>query len=290
MMKAESTKAGTMMQKAKLCMGLSLSIGCSAEEQVRLFQACGFDGFFMAWREDLAPFRALADEIHMYFQSIHAPFSHAADMWRDDALAEAATEELIRCVRDTAAIHVPILVIHPYKGFDGARATHAGVANFGKVVAAAKECGVQIAFENVEGEEQLAALMDAFQSEAHVGFCWDSGHELCYNRGKDMLALYGDRLIATHLNDNLGVSREDGTIFWTDDLHLLPFDGIHDWDKVADRLIATGFDGPLTFELNRLSKPNRHENDMYLPLTPEEYVSACYTRAARFAAILASKK
>ena len=45
-------------------------------------------------------------------------------------------------------------------------------------------------------------------------------------KGKDMLELYGDRLIATHINDNLGVSNSDGKIFRTDDLHLLPFDGI----------------------------------------------------------------
>lgn len=44
-----------------------------------------------------------------------------------------------------------------------------------------------------------------------------------------MLDKYGDRLIATHLNDNLGVSDFDGKVTWTDDLHLLPFDGIIDW-------------------------------------------------------------
>lgn len=125
--------------------------------------------------------------------------------------------------------------------------------------------------------------MDAFSEEEHVGFCWDSGHELCYNRGKDMLRLYGDRLIATHLNDNLGVSDFEGQIFWTDDLHLLPFDGIHDWKQVADRLNRCGYDGVLTFELIRGNKPNRHDGDKYQQMPVESYIAECYARACRLA-------
>ena len=83
----------------------------------------------------------------------------------------------------------------------------------------AKERGVKVAFENTEGEEYLEALMDNFKDDDTVGFCWDTGHEMCYNHSQDMLAKYGDRLIATHINDNLGISDYDGKITWLDDLH-----------------------------------------------------------------------
>jgi sugar phosphate isomerase/epimerase len=98
-----------------------------------------------------------------------------------------------------------------------------------------------------------------------------------------MLASYGDRLFATHLNDNLGISREDGEIFWTDDLHLLPFDGIADWDNIAARLDKWGYSGILTFELTVKSKPDRHENDKYAQMPLEEYIAECYIRACRLA-------
>ena len=146
-----------------------------------------------------------------------------------------------------------------------------------------------IVSEFIEGKT-LAALMEEFQTMPNVGFCWDTGHEQCYNRGKDMMALYGDRLIATHFNDNLGVSRYDGEIFWTDDLHLLPYDGITDWQSVADRINSHGYEGILTFELSIGNKPHRRDNEKYAKLSPEEYLAEAYARACRLgAAVLRGK-
>ena len=136
----------------------------------------------------------------------------------------------------------------------------------------------------------MSALMEAFKDYDNVGFCLDTGHELCYNHGQDMLALYGDRLIATHLNDNLGIRDFDGAITCIDDLHLLPFDGICDWQEVANRLHKCGFDGPLTFELNLNSKPGRHENDAYAEMPFERYLAEAFARACRVARLLQKVK
>ena len=140
-----------------------------------------------------------------------------------------------------------------------------------------------IAFENTEGEEFLSALMDYFKGNDTVGFCWDSGHEMCYNHSNDLLKKYGDRLIMTHINDNLGISRFDGETFWTDDLHLLPFDGIADWDYNVKRLKKCPAQEFLNFELTKYSKPGRHENDGYSKMSLEEYYTEAYKRACRLA-------
>ena len=100
-----------------------------------------------------------------------------------------------------------------------------------------------------------------------------------------MLAKYGDRLIATHINDNLGISKYDGEIYWTDDLHLLPFDGVADWQNVTERISRCGYDGILTFELIRLSKRERHENDKYMKMPLDEYLAEAYARACRVATL-----
>ena len=105
-----------------------------------------------------------------------------------------------------------------------------------------------------------------------------------------MTALYGDRLFCTHINDNLGISDFGGRIYWTDDLHLLPFDGIIDWKGVASRLNRVGYDDILTFELNRSSKRGRHDNDKYESMTPLAYLTEVYARACRFAALKLSLK
>lgn len=49
----------------------------------------------------------------------------------------------------------------------------------------------------------------------------------------------------------------------TDDLHLLPFDGVADWDDIARRLNKYNYDDILTFELTTISKKDRYENDIY---------------------------
>ncbi len=275
------------MWKTKLCINLFPNMNISTKEQLFLLKQIGFDGFFIEWQPgvNVSEIRSGAEEAGMLFQSIHARWGMTADMWADGPKAEEGIAELCACLEDCAKVQVPIMVCHCYIGFDYAEPTAIGIENYGRVVRRAKELGVKIAFENCEQEQFLAALMDAFKNEAHVGFCWDTGHELCYNHGQDMMALYGDRLLCTHINDNLGIRDFDGKITWIDDLHLLPFDGIADWEGIVSRLNKHNYNDVLTFELNLSSKPDRYENDMYRDMEQKLYLTEAYKRACRVAAL-----
>jgi sugar phosphate isomerase/epimerase len=273
------------MYGIKLAINAEVIKETNIEKKLKLIKETGFEAFFTAYSDKIREYREYADRLGLIYNFIHAPFISAEKLWENGEAAKAATEELIQCVRDSAEIGVNTVVVHVYKGFDPSEGPNSvGIENYGKVVSAAETCGVRIAFENTEGEEYLAAIMDAFKYKNNVGFCWDSGHEQCYNYGKDMLALYGEKLFCTHLNDNLGVSRFSGITYWTDDLHLLPFDGIANWDDIALRLNRHNFTGPLTFELSAISKPGRHDNDQYAQLTMEQYYAQAYARACRVAA------
>lgn len=279
------------MYPYKLCLGVSDSLGLETVDQIGKFSDAGFYGFFTEWSEraDVKSIKSFADEIGMFYQSLHAPFTMMADLWQEGEGAEKAVNTLCACLRDCAANEIDTMVAHAFIGFEDHNPTPEGIENFSRVIIEAEKFGVKIALENTEGEEYLRALMEVFRGSKNVGFCFDSGHELCYNRGEDMLSLYGDRLFATHFNDNLGISSRDGSITWTDDLHLLPFDGIADWNGIAKRIKISGFEGPLTFELTRKSKPGRHDNDKYMRMTADEYIAEAYARACRFAAILKKK-
>ncbi|MBQ6020635.1 MAG: sugar phosphate isomerase/epimerase, partial [Clostridia bacterium] len=215
-----------------------------------------------------------------------APFGKIRSFWDgNEEEAEAMLAELTGCLDDCARCEVPLMISHVYIGFgEHPPVTEKGLDYFARALRHAEKRGVKIAFENTEGGEFLAAVLSAFREHPNAGFCWDSGHEMCYNGGRDLLAEYGDRLLGTHLNDNLGVRDFGGTITWLDDLHLLPYDGIGDWADKARRLARTGFDGTLTFELNNVSKPNRAENDKYARMSEREYLTEAYVRACRFAA------
>lgn len=277
------------MYKNKLCLGLSSSFGVNAPEQVKLIKAAGFDGFFFDWNKeiDVDGIMEAAEECGIELQSIHGPYYKAATMWESPEAATEAVEELCECLDVCKRYGAPIMVVHAFIGFNDTAHSPCenGFINYGKVINRAEELGVKIAFENTEGEEYLDALMTHFADKENVGFCLDTGHEMCYNFTKDLLSKYGDRLIATHINDNLGISRFDGGIFWTDDLHLLPFDGCADWEFFAKRLNRHGYNGYLTLELTRTSKPNRHENDKYMKMSPEEYFAEAYSRACRVATL-----
>lgn len=276
------------MYRTKLCLGLNKQFGIPFADQIRLMRKIGFEGIFSDWEPgcNIPELKHIADEAGMLYQSIHAPFGKMADMWKHTLNTEKAVSELIDCLHDCADNDIPLMVAHAFIGFEDHSPTQFGIDAFGRVVREAEKLGVRIAFENTEGEEYLSELMNAFKYSLSVGFCWDTGHELCYNYGRDMMDLYGDRLLGTHLNDNLGIRDHDGRIFWHDDLHLLPFDGIADWQDIARRLKHSGFNGPLTFELNTLSKPDRHENDGYARMDITDYLTAAYMRACRVAALV----
>lgn len=275
------------MWKQKTGISVSNSYGVPVPELVRLVGRTGFDAVSPEWEEndDFAETAKAARESGLAIQSLHGPFDVAAKMWSTDTDdSEEALRKLLLSLETCKQYSIPVMVVHVWMGFDNIPAPNSeGFENFGKLVKKAEEYGVKIAFENTEGDELLFALMEHFDGNGNVGFCWDSGHEMCYNHSMDLLARFGDRLIMTHLNDNLGISRFDGKTYWTDDLHLLPFDGIADWDYNVARMKKAKKQEYINFELNIRSKPNRHENDAYGEMPIERYFTEAYNRACRIA-------
>jgi len=274
--------------RSLLCMNVSKAFGAPYIDQIDMLKAAGFDGFFMGYTGEeqlLHDCAAHARKTGMIFQSLHAPFTKMKSMWEDDEEAgQEALKELLRCLDICVQEEIPLLIVHAFIGFEDHTPTAAGIQRFGQLVAAAEKTNVLLAFENTEGEEYLDALLKFFHNSPAVGFCWDSGHEQCYNHGQDLLKKYGDMLLCTHINDNLGIrAHDEEKITWLDDLHLLPFDGVIDWQEAAKRLNKCGYCGALTMELTTKSKPGRHDNDKYAAMPLEQYFAECYARLCRIA-------
>ena len=279
---------GEKMWNTKMSIAISGGFDMPAEDQVLLFKKVGFDGFaadYALHRDIIPELRELADKMQMIFSYVHAPFMKMNKMWEHSKEADESTDELIDCLDICAENKVPIVVAHVYIGFDDKEPNEAGLENFGRVIRHAEKVGVKIAFENTEGEQFLRAVMERFGDSDAVGFCLDTGHEMCYNHSRDMLSLYGKKVLMTHLNDNLGISDFDGQTIWTDDLHLLPFDGIANWQRIVERLEEHGYDGIYNFELGKTSKGERHDNDIYTKMTTPEYITEAYKRACRVASL-----
>lgn len=275
------------MWKQKIGISVGNAYSKPTDEVIRIIAQTGFDAMSPVWEnaDCLREVVTVARKAGLTVQSLHAPFGKAAAMWSSDpAVYEPAITELLTAADACKEHTIPVMVIHAWIGFEYSfDANDLHFDNFDTLISRAEQNGIQIAFENTEGEEYLFAILDRYKENPRVGFCWDSGHEMCYNRSDDLLAKFGDRLLMTHLNDNLGVSRFDGKTYWTDDLHLLPFDGIADWDYNVKRLQKARKLEYLNFELNIQSKPNRHENDCYMEMPLERYFAEAYKRACRIA-------
>lgn len=274
------------MWKQKI--GISLGGDISNAESVKMLSKIGFEAISPIIKKDidLESIVRAARDCGMEIQSLHAPYIQSKAMWSEDEKEYVpAKEELFRALEECKKYNIPIMVMHVWISFDySVNVTNIGLLNYKEIVDRATEYGIKIAFENTEGIEYFHALMNYFKGNETVGFCWDSGHEMCYNHSVNLLEQYGDRLLVTHLNDNLGISRYDGKVVSnTDDIHLLPYDGIADWDYNIERLKKSRRLEVLNFELSVTSMWERHDNDIYTKMTKEEYYCEAYKRACRIA-------
>ncbi len=125
--------------------------------------------------------------------------------------------------------------------------------------------GIRIAVENMictpkkYQYEKFDRLFERYSPD-YVGLCYDSGHSLITIEDEEsrepdwkFLERYKDRLIAMHLDDNLGIDYSlsediDGAI-QKSDKHWIPFKGIASWDKLCEIIADSPYELPLLLEI-----------------------------------------
>ena len=267
--------------------GISVGMGFpdSFADQVAAIKRVGYDACFTGWNpEKMGYYAETIAKNGLIYQSVHAPFDKVHKMWEAGRAGEEYTDMLIRCIEDCKKVGVGIMVAHVIIGMHRHFPSALGIKRFRRLVEAGEKNGVRIAFENTEGIEYLQAIMDHLGDSPYCCFCWDTGHEQCYNYGEDMMARFGNKLIATHLNDNFGMANRL-VMTWHDDSHVLPFDGINDWKSVIDRMDKVGYDGIYTMELTRNAKPNKNTHDAYAAWSLEEFLAEALNRMHRMVAL-----
>ena len=267
--------------------GISLGMGFpeGAIDQIRIAKNVGYDACFTGWSPDRM--ESWANEMAkqgLIYQSVHAPFTEAHKMWQAGPAGQNYTDSLIKCVEDCKRFGVGIMVAHVIIGMDRHSPSALGITRFRRLVEAGEKNGVKIAFENTEGIEYLQAVMDNLGDSPYCCFCWDTGHEQCYNYGEDMMARFGHKLVATHLNDNFGMA-DRNVMTWHDDSPVRPFDGINDWKSIIDRMDRAGYDGIYTMELTRNAKPNKNTHDIYAHMNVEQFMAEALDRMHRMVAL-----
>ena len=265
-------------------LGFSLQPQYDLMQVVPMLKRVGFSAVSPLWSADLDmhALAACARAHNMIIQSLHAPHKNIAFLWQPDSQESAiAQENIFRSIDACAEHEIPILVVQGWQGriytFPD---TPLDFRVFDRLMDYAEQKGVTIAFENLEGEEYLQALMERYPN---AGFCWDSGHDHCYPHKTDFLKAFGHRLIMTHLNDNFGLRHPNGIPSGNDDLHLLPHDGTVDWDQAIGRLKSMPKQEILNFEIKIRSHSTAPEDLPYVNLSLEQFFELAATRARQIA-------
>lgn len=216
------------------------------------------------WREQIEYFKRLARENGVQFTQAHSQYFNVCDTTTANygRLNEVAHLAIEAC----ELLSVPWIVFHAGTSIeDGAYSYEKSLKDnfdyFTALLPFAKEHNVGIAIENLFDHSpnnlsnerknfsadyrEIITLCDMLSKEHdNVGICWDFGHAHIMKIDQcKALREIGNRLKATHVADNTGISDE----------HLLPFMGSVDWRRIIPVLRETGYEGDLSYEVHGMS-------------------------------------
>ena len=244
--------------------------GLSNGDYVRAIAELGFTATFTGvapTEERQAAFAELFAKHGITYETLHAPFGHINDIWLAGEDGERMLGELLTCVDRCALVGAPIAVVHLSSGLTPPSVTDLGRARFTTLIEYAHKKGVILAFENQRKIFNLAWALETFGAQDSVAFCWDCGHEACFTPGRQYMPLFGDRLVCTHIHDNMGQFNQDQ--------HLIPFDGVMDYRRFADHLRAVNYEGSLMLEVIE------RNSQKYVGLDSYAYLERAATAAKR---------
>jgi sugar phosphate isomerase/epimerase len=233
----------------------------------------GFDGFFVcATQAGVSKYKDISESVGLNFEFIHAPFAGINTMWEEGDGYQRIFNSMKVTIETAASVGVPVVVLHLSSGWEPPAVSEIGFKRYDQLVSIAKQKNVKIAFENLRNVENVRAIMERYKDESAVGYCYDAGHEHCYTPGVDWIKIFGDKLICTHIHDNMGYDPDIDP-----DFHYLPFDGTIDYADMIRRLDEVGYTGTLTLEVFNTTRPE------YTEWSKDRFFNECIERAKRIA-------
>ena len=123
-----------------------------------------------------------------------------------------------------------------------------------RILKLCEKCDVPIAIENTHILNCVDQVLSDI-SHPYLKFCYDSGHNHCFNGDQDYLTRYKDRVVALHLHDNLGPKPKNSQLKGFSikkeslDMHTLNKYGSIDWKDVAKQLAQVETSINLDYEI-----------------------------------------
>ncbi len=250
----------------KIGVALSPVEGLTIEEQLKVIKEIGFEAVGISTPVlDKRAACKKAVELGLVIDHIHGRFRGINSIWQEGAEGDAFIDDLMAELDLAAECGVEKIVVHLDSGFDAPFVTDIGKERLDRLMAHSAKTGVKLAYENIRKLANLAYVMERYPE---AGYCYDSGHEVCYTDSKyDFLGLFGKRMLCTHIHDNSGYPNDD---------HLIPYDGVLDFDGVIARFKKSGYQGTLLTESIFSNEKNERQKELYGKLSYEEWCRRLY--------------
>lgn len=212
------------------------------------------------WEAQIDAAGETAAKLGVVLSQAHAPVCEELFLYGrrpSDEDCAHADELLRRAIVAAGKLAIPWVTVRPltdtiHAEYDNGMNLATNLAYYKPFLALAKQVGTGLAFENTakidrtirrvycSSPEALCVLIDAFGDPDAVGACWNFGYaKMMIEDQPRQLRILGDRLRATHVNDNTGKR----------DSHLLPFiSGSVRWEDIMPVLKEIGYKGDFVLD------------------------------------------
>ncbi len=209
----------------------------SPEDCLRITKEVGFDFVCLAahclYPGDTTGFTPdLCEKIGIGFDNVHLTCNGAHALWAPGDEGDEIVKRYLYEIELFSSLGVKIGITHVTWGTKTPPPVNElGLNRLARVAECAEKHGFTVALENSAFPEYLHYVLPELVKRygSSVGYCFDSGHRNAFAPDEDFLGLYGEHLVATHIQDNEGKT----------DMHLIPGDGSGDWDKITSELART---------------------------------------------------
>jgi len=203
---------------------------------------------------DVKGLRSLMDSLGLEAHSVHTPYTGLKLGHPRPELLSEWLRIVGRALEIGADMGARIAVVHPNSDVEGlsdddyADSKNLSIEFVNSLANRAETLGIRLAVETMLMPapltrlfgSSLGELLEAFP-DARIGFCPDLGHAAL--TGDDLIhhmPIAGERLLSIHADSNDGQT----------DLHLLPSQGVVDWEGVKQALRGMGYKGRYVLELS----------------------------------------
>jgi len=215
------------------------------------------------WKKTAEELRNEAEKCGVKFVQSHLPYRSMSmqcdvDLFKTAEGAELYRELSLRAIEITHILGGKWAVIHPMNDREAVVGDNEAHIKYNlrildREIDLCHKLNVGLAFENIFDQYHLRRFgMRAMELKQFIDYCndpliqacWDVGHgNLTMDEQAEGIKVLGAHIKALHIHDNNG----------KDDLHMMPFTGTVQWEKVmhalyesgckADLVLETGFSG-----------------------------------------------